>query len=288
MEPQWYYTLKGQQVGPVPESQLRTLLQGGQVPVDEFVFKEGMTDWLVASSCAELSAASPQKPGGPPPPPASKAILTPRAGVGELSIESIYREAFEIFKASWLPLGLGFLLIFAISFGGGLITGVISAIVKDRQGLLTHLLGLVINGPLTYGMWLLALNAVDRKPVSPMDVLEGFKHFVPALVLNLLFTIAVILGLFVLFIGAIAVAIFLGFVWPYLIDQKCSPIDAIKKSFECVKSNFVIVLVLYLLCIPIMIAGLLALIIGLIPATIFAILTIAVAYRWLNPQTPAV
>jgi hypothetical protein len=264
MEPQWYYTLKAQQAGPVPEGQLRSLLQSGQVTADEFVFKEGMSDWAVASSVAELASTPPQTPGGPPPPPAARAMMAPRSGVGELSIESIYREAFEIFKASWLPLGLGFLLLFGISFGSGIIAGVVSAVIKDRQGILSHLLlGLAINGPLTYGMWLLMLNAVDRKPVSPMDVLEGFKHFVPAFLLNLLFTIAVILGLFVLFIGAIIVAIFLGFVWPYLVDQKGGPIDAMKKSFECVKSHFV-------------------------PAAIFAMLTIAVAYRWLNPQTPAV
>ncbi|NJR52507.1 MAG: DUF4339 domain-containing protein, partial [Leptolyngbyaceae cyanobacterium CSU_1_3] len=32
-------------------------MQSGQVPNNEFVFKEGMADWMVASSCAELTSA---------------------------------------------------------------------------------------------------------------------------------------------------------------------------------------------------------------------------------------
>ena len=278
MEPEWYYTLQGQQQGPVPESKLRSLLQSGQVLPNEFVFKEGMSDWAAASSRSELM-------GGPPPTPIS--TLARGAGVGEISIGAVYQEAIAVFKESWIPLCLGFLLILAFSLGSGFVAGIIGAIAHDRHNVLGNLLGLVINGPLTLGMWVLILNAVDRKPVSPMDVLEGFKHFLPAFVLNLLMMVAMIAGLIALIIGIFIVAILLSFAWLYMADRGCSPVDAMKQSFECVKSNFLIVLVVMLLWIPIAIAGFLALIIGLVPAGVFCWLTLAVAYRWLNPPTPA-
>ena len=276
MEPQWYYTLQGQQQGPVPESQLRSLLQSGQVLPNEFVFKEGMSDWAAASSRAELM-------GG-----LSPITTTPAIGarVGELSIGAVYQEAIAVFKESWIPLCLGFLLVLAVSFGGGFVAGVIGAIAHDRHNVLGNLLGFVINGPLTLGTWFLILNAVDRKPVSPTDVLEGFRHFLPAFILNLLMMVAMLVGLLALIIGIFIVAILLSFAWLYMADRGCSPVDAMKQSFGCVKSNFLTVLVLMLLWIPIAIAGLLALIIGLIPAGVFCWLTLAVAYRWLNPPTP--
>lgn len=284
MESQWYYTLSGQQKGPVSEGELQSLLKSGQVPANEFVFKEGMADWALASSRAELvGGLSPA--GGPPGMPAA-AMIAPRA-TGEISIGNVYQEAFAVFKESWIPLCLGFLITLGISMGGGFVCGIISAIVKDQHNVLGNLLSLVINGPLTLGMWILVLGVVDRKQMQPTVVLEGFKHFLPAFVLNLLLMVAMLAGLLALIIGIFVVAILLSFAWLYMADRQVGPVEAMKQSFECVKSNFLTVFVLMLLWIPICIAGLLAFIVGIIPAGIFCWLTIAVAYRWLNPQMPA-
>jgi len=54
-----------------------------------------------------------------------------------------------------------------------------------------------------------------------------------------------------------------------------------------VKDNPVVVIVVVLLGIPIIFAGLCAVFIGVFPATAFWGLTVAVAYRWLNPPVPA-
>jgi len=283
MEPQWYYTLQGQQQGPVPEAQLRSLIQSGQLPPNEFVFKEGMSDWVAASSRPELMGSPLSAPAMSPSAFPATVVIPPRAG--DLSIGSVYKEAFEVFKQSWIPLCLGFLLIFGVSIGVGFVTGIIAAIVRDHYNILGNVLGLTINGPLTLGMWFIILNAVDRKPVSPLDVLEGFKHFLPALVMNLLMMVAMIAGLIALIIGIFIVAVLLSFAWLYMADRNCSPVDAMKQSFECVKSNFFLVFVLIILWIPLAIAGFCAFLIGLIPATVFVWLSLAVAYRWLNPQT---
>ena len=293
MEPQWYYTLAGQQCGPVPGSQLRSLLQGGQVPNNEFVFKEGMADWVVASSCAELTG---QAPGGPPAPPA-QALVAPRVGVGQLEFGEVYKEAFEVFKAQWLHLCLGVLVMVAPN----MVLGLVAKALPERWVALMDFASVVVTAPLVLGLWIVFLNAVDRREVHINQIWDGFGNFVPALIVNVarhvmlfpgwVFSIALpSLGVVLMLLGIIpffAVLFFLVFAFGYLADRKCPPIEAIKLSFVCVKDNILLVLVLSVMAIPLMIAGFLAALVGLIPAGAFWLLTLAVAYRWLNPQTPA-
>lgn len=62
MEKNWYYSADGQdKKGPLPESELKQLLAGGQVPAGTLVWSEGMANWAPASSIASLlqSVATP-------------------------------------------------------------------------------------------------------------------------------------------------------------------------------------------------------------------------------------
>jgi hypothetical protein len=54
----WYYTKDGKQQGPVSSSQLRQLAQSGQLLPTDMVFKEGGTEWKLASSVSNLFPAA--------------------------------------------------------------------------------------------------------------------------------------------------------------------------------------------------------------------------------------
>jgi hypothetical protein len=41
----WFYSLDGQQNGPVSDDQLDELLRSGKINRDTHVWREGMTDW---------------------------------------------------------------------------------------------------------------------------------------------------------------------------------------------------------------------------------------------------
>ena len=66
----------GQQSGPFGFPQLQQMVQSGQLTKDTHVWKQGMAEWVLASTVEELSslfAAVPPPPppsSGPPPPPA--------------------------------------------------------------------------------------------------------------------------------------------------------------------------------------------------------------------------
>jgi hypothetical protein len=277
MEPQWYYTQSGQQLGPVSEGELRALLASGQLLPSEFVFKEGMGDWMVVSSIPEFAVVRAPPPGQP-------------------SMGSVYKEAAEIFKVHWLPLCLGIMVIIAPN----LILSSLGKLLPERYLPLVDFAGVIVTAPLLLGGWMLFLNAVDRRELSVNQVWDGFERFVPALVVGLirhspllpgwLFlillppvgTMLVLLGVLPFF----ALLIFLVFSFGFLADRNCSPLDAVRLSFCCVRDNFILVFVLSIMSIPLMIAGFIAVLVGMIPAGAFWLLTLAVAYRWLNPRMP--
>ncbi|MDB6110844.1 MAG: domain containing protein [Pedosphaera sp.] len=69
----WYYVHAGQQIGPVDEAALESLLASGTITADTLVWKEGMANWLpyaeVRSPASGLITAAPpvvtQPMGGP-------------------------------------------------------------------------------------------------------------------------------------------------------------------------------------------------------------------------------
>lgn len=65
MEKNWYYSVNGQErKGPVPESELKQLLGGGQLPANTLVWSEGLASWVPAQDVAALQNNPP--PVSPP------------------------------------------------------------------------------------------------------------------------------------------------------------------------------------------------------------------------------
>ena len=62
----WYYTLNGQQAGPISQAELAQMLQS-TLPADTLVWKEGMADWVMANTLGEFQALTNGSPNSPPP-----------------------------------------------------------------------------------------------------------------------------------------------------------------------------------------------------------------------------
>ncbi len=71
-EQMWYYGQNGQQMGPVPTSQLIGMVQGGQVDRSSYVFTQGMATWTPITAVQPFSmyfgtaAPPPPMPKAPP------------------------------------------------------------------------------------------------------------------------------------------------------------------------------------------------------------------------------
>jgi hypothetical protein len=68
----WYYTKDGQQQGPVTSAQLRQLAQSGELQPTDMVFKEGGSQWVAASTIANLFSSSSSVASRPSPPARSR------------------------------------------------------------------------------------------------------------------------------------------------------------------------------------------------------------------------
>ncbi|HVU51349.1 MAG TPA: GYF domain-containing protein, partial [Polyangia bacterium] len=60
----WHLVVDGDQVGPVPESDIRARLERGEINADTYVWKEGFADWLKLSAIPELASLVQPVEGG--------------------------------------------------------------------------------------------------------------------------------------------------------------------------------------------------------------------------------
>ena len=66
-EEQWYYTRGGQRFGPIPMAALKSMASSGQLTPQDFVWRDGMPDWIAASGVNGLFApAMPTQQFAPP------------------------------------------------------------------------------------------------------------------------------------------------------------------------------------------------------------------------------
>ena len=127
---------------------------------------------------------------------------------------------------------------------------------------------------------------------QPVDIGSFFKprNIGGVVIASLIIGVASMIGS-LCFIGSIVVAFFTIFAIPALLDRNLAPIDAIKASFEIVKTNVVPVLLVYLVTGAVVLVGYIACGIGLIVALPVAGLFQVYAYRKLSggpvaPLTP--
>lgn len=65
MSATWYYSVNGQQAGPVTQPELQQLIAQGMVKPQDLVWNQGMPNWIPAMQIPGLVPAGPQ-PGGYP------------------------------------------------------------------------------------------------------------------------------------------------------------------------------------------------------------------------------
>lgn len=116
----WFYASQGQQQGPFPEAQFRSLIARGTVTPDTLVWTDGMSGWQRAGDVPGLAAAAASRPPTIPQPgsPIAGAQYQPGdqyqhsagspGGGGSLSVD------FEILEFTWRSIVLGLGMIFII------------------------------------------------------------------------------------------------------------------------------------------------------------------------------
>jgi uncharacterized membrane protein len=147
--------------------------------------------------------------------------------------------------------------------------------------------GILVSGPIDYGMAFAYLKAARGNKIEVSDVFEAFKNYWNAVLASLLVGAIVVIGFVLLIIPGIIFACKLAFT-PYLVvDRKMEAIEAIKESWRMTNGHALEVFLIGLLAIPIFIAGLIVFGVGVIISVMWISLALATLYHAVSTTSKA-
>ena len=306
----WFYATGGQQNGPVSQEELIRLVGIGTVKATDLVWCEGMPNWIPAGEVEALAPPPPvREPAAPAPAPeplnpyqsSSPASWEPPRDLAFAGGEIVpgseplvsgdcIRRAFDLTKRHFWPLLAACAIFFAISLAYGAISGVLVEAVTGAtesedagKGLevALNLAGNILDTFLGLGLTRIGLNIVSGRPFSTGMLLGQGDKLLTGVVASVLYYLMVFGGLFLLIVPGIYLAVRFGQYQNGIVDKDLGVIDSLKYSARITEGNRGKLFMLGIMCILIVLAGLVALVIGVCFAGPLAYLANLVAYRWL-------
>ena len=193
--------------------------------------------------------------------------------IPDLSIGHLFSRSWALFKEN-LGLVVGAYVVYL------LITGLLSDpdLDGDRSNLL-GLVGFVVTGPLTAGLYALMLHVQRGEPAAFADLFSGFQEFGRAFGVYVLYSFAVVIGLILLIVPGVILAIGL---WPalYLVmDNDFGVIDTLKEAWAMTDGYRLQLFGLGFVLLLLSLAGMLVFFVGFFFAGALATLIAAAAYE---------
>ena len=196
---EWYYHNKGQQHGPVQESELQRLAQSGELSPEDLVWNPSMGEqWATASTIEGLFVSPPEIPK-PSTSPSSSTAET--SGSSLIPNKELMRMARESLKGKWgLAIGMSLLwfLIWVVltmiqstptfiamhygymaSHGQGLVAPMKNAIPLPYRiaSISIQIVQVLISGAFTVGFFSFYLNLVRSLKPKVSDLFSGLRIF---------------------------------------------------------------------------------------------------------------
>ena len=209
---------------------------------------------------------------------ANKAPTGPPIMIGVLSsYENGWRQLWKHF----LILFIIVIVVFLISLPRDIMRGIAQAS-EDAGGAVLFLLSLpysiLLVGPLGYGVSFVYLKAARDEPPDIKDVFDGFRDYWNVVLASLVVSVIFWIGIVLLIVPGIIFACKLAFT-PYLVlDRKMQAVDAIKESWRMTTGHAWKVFLIGLLAIPIVLAGLICFVVGIIISIMWITLASASLY----------
>lgn len=184
----------------------------------------------------------------------------------EFDLQRYLQEGWELFRAN----------------AANMVVATLIMIVVLAASNLVPFAGLLVAGPMTGGMFYVIMDLADGKDFAPARMFDGFKKFVPLVLVSLLSTVFIMAGFFLLIIPGLLVTGWYMFPYLFVIDRDMQFWDAMEKSRGIGFENHLNVFLMVLVLMIVNIAGLVALGVGVlvtIPVTFCATFK---AYRHLT------
>lgn len=284
----WHYTRNGLREGPVDFDTLRGLARDGDLdPARDLVWSHPMKDWTPAGSIDGLFAPSPdpamETTGAAGPVIASD----PDAGeVGDrvISVADCLKRGLAITLQHFgLILLVGWMFL-AITIGAGLLLDPqdSEAASRDAGDALRRVASHFLSVWLALGLTRIGLNLVDGGRVSPAMLFGQWDKLAKAFVASLLLALICGAGFLLLVIPGVYLLLRFGQFMTAMVDRDLGIRASFARSSEITRGNRLRLLLLVLASMVVLLAGLLALGVGLVLAWPVVWISWLVAYRWMD------
>lgn len=206
----------------------------------------------------------------------------------KFSISEAIKFGWEVFKKKpWFLIGV-ILVIFFINSIPNTIT---EQLRSDDYSLILALIGLafwILNMLVSLGGIKISLALTDGKKAEFADLFNGYSLLINFILASILYALIVVFGMVLLIVPGIIFAIMFHFYSYLIVDKNMSPVDALKESKKLTSGSkwqlFLFGLVLLLLNV----AGVLALLVGLLITVPVTMIAYAYVFRKLQGTTPTV
>jgi uncharacterized membrane protein len=199
--------------------------------------------------------------------------------VFEPGVGSSYGNGWKQLWKFFLELFLIGIIYFVISLPAGMGNWTVNAPTYTIWDFLGTVYSILIAGPVGYGVAFAYLKAARDGTLEIKDMFQAFQTYWNAVLAGLLVTVIVIIGFILLIIPGIIFACKLAFT-PYLVvEWKMDAITAVKESWRMTNGHALDIFLIGLLGIPIVIAGLICLGVGVIVSIMWISLALASLYH---------
>ena len=311
----WYYSSNGERQGPVSFDELKSLaVRGGLDPVKDLAWTEGMQSWTPAGQVPGLFSDVPMVPAGEFNPYAAPAtssdnLLAPAGGLADihpgsadLEMVGVIKRAMELTRRHFgkiILIGIVYLIIsLVIQLALALFDNVLGlgstvsssqfgvdggvAAASHQQSIPAILISFVASSFLLLGLNRVALNIASGEEVSVAMLFSQGSKLLRMLGAFALYYLMVVAGLILLIVPGIYLALRFGLFQYAIVDRNLGVIDSLKYSSRLTEKNRLNLFGLVILMFLVMIAGALALMVGLIFAIPVVTLAFPLAYRFLQ------
>lgn len=284
---EWFYTRDGMQLGPVDFETLRGMAaKGGLGAEKDLVWSNGMKDWTAAGKVAGLFDQT------PPPLPLVAPDSEPESGsVEPLEVGACVKRAFQLTKKNFGVLALAMISVIAVFFVAVLVLGAIDAAMgwkppiesAQNQGSVFNQLAMqVVSIFISLGATRFGLNLVSGSTVGVAQIFGEGDKLLRGIGVSILLGLMIVVGFLCLIVPGIWLALKYGQAMTALVDRNCGVIEAFKYSSKITHGHKAKLMLLGLAAMGIMLAGLIAFVVGIVFAYPVAGLAWMIGYRWMQ------
>ena len=313
----WFYTKARQQQGPVNLQSLQMMIREGQLnPETDLAWNASMSDWLPICQIPELNGPFDQQPPNPAfsSQPFAYALGTGpmheiEPGSEQIIATACLKRAWDLTMRHIGPLILSSLVFVALvllsdfflaqvdetmgwdKIGQSFVDqmdmpehekAMYREMLQDQLSFPSTIISMVFNVFLALGVTRLGLNVVSGEKFSVGTIFTGAPWLLKGFLAHILYWLMVTLGMILFIFPGIYLALRFGMAQAAIVDRNMGVIEAFKYSSRITKNNLTHLFLIILLTIGVMLAGCIALIVGILFAYPLILLMWIAAYRWLQ------